>query len=52
MNKNLLPGLKHLSRFQFERKGFFAVDYDSKVEQGKIVWNMTVGLLQDKDKDK
>jgi glutaminyl-tRNA synthetase len=59
MSKSLLNGLKHLSRyciyncrFQFERKGFFAVDYDSKLEEGKVIWNLTVGLLQDKDKDK
>lgn len=41
-HKHLLNGLKVLDRFQFERKGYFVVDKDSNIENGKIVWNKIV----------
>jgi glutaminyl-tRNA synthetase len=37
-----LKGTKPLERFQFQRLGYFCVDYDSKPE--KLVFNRTVGL--------
>jgi len=49
MNKNLL-GAKHLDRFQFERQGFFCVDYDSDLQKGHYVWNKTVGLVDNAKK--
>ena len=39
---------KHLDRFQFERNGYFVVDYDSK--PGKLVFNRTVTLMDAKKK--
>ena len=33
------------STFQFERKGFFCVDKDSDIANGKIIFNETVGLV-------
>lgn len=44
VNKNILPGLEHLSRFQFERQGYFALDFDSNVAKQQLVWNKIVGL--------
>lgn len=41
-HKDLLKGLKVLDRFQFERKGYFVVDKDSDIENGRIVWNKIV----------
>eukprot|EP00117_Sycon_ciliatum_P049901 scpid45389/ scgid35306/ Probable glutamine--tRNA ligase; Glutaminyl-tRNA synthetase len=40
---------KHLDRYQFERVGYFCVDYDSTPE--KMVFNLTVGLKQDSGKN-
>lgn len=37
-----LNDVKHLDRFQFERLGYFSVDYDSK--PGKLVFNRTATL--------
>jgi glutaminyl-tRNA synthetase len=37
-----LAEAKHLDKFQFQRIGYFCVDYDSK--PGKLVFNRTVGL--------
>ena len=45
-----MKSVKEMDRLQFERKGFFVVDKDSDLENGKIVWNKTVGLVQDKNK--
>lgn len=45
-----LKGLKPLSRFQFERNGFYCVDSDS--DDTKLVFNMTVSLKADSNKDK
>lgn len=44
MNRNLI-GSKHLDRYQFERLGYFAVDFDSDVQNGKYVWNKIIGLV-------
>lgn len=44
MSKAILPHLAHLSRYQFERQGFFAVDFDSNIAANRIVWNKIVGL--------
>ena len=37
-----LAEAKHLDKFQFQRIGYFCVDYDSK--PGRLVFNRTVGL--------
>ncbi|EGR28605.1 hypothetical protein IMG5_171930 [Ichthyophthirius multifiliis] len=44
MNKRLVGLLNHLDRFQFERQGFFTVDFDSDLGKQQYVWNKTVGL--------
>jgi hypothetical protein len=48
--KILLNGLKVLDRFQFERKGYFVVDKDSDITNGKIVWNKIVETQDNKTK--
>lgn len=48
VHNGLLDGLSLNSRFQFERKGFFCLDKDSDVANGKIIWNETVGLVERK----
>jgi glutaminyl-tRNA synthetase len=48
VHKGLLDGLSMDSRFQFERKGFFCLDKDSDIANGKLVWNETVGLVERK----
>ncbi len=50
INKHLV-GAKHLTTFQFERQGFFTVDFDSQPEKGVYVWNR-VCKLQDKERQK
>lgn len=50
MNKNLLGSTK-LTTFQFERQGFFTVDYDTDVAKGEYVWNR-VCKLSDAEKQK
>ncbi len=47
-----LAQVKHLDRFQFERKGYFAVDYDTNVEKSHYVFNLIVTLAESKDKAK
>jgi len=37
-----LAEAKHLDKFQFQRLGYFCIDYDSK--PGRLVFNRTVGL--------
>lgn len=32
-------------RYQFERKGFYCLDKDTGLEKEKLVWNLTVGLV-------
>ncbi len=49
-HKQLLNGLKVLDRFQFERKGYFVVDKDSDLANGKIVWNKIVETQDNKTK--
>lgn len=44
INKNIVHHLQHLSRFQFERQGYFALDVDSNIEKKTFVWNKVVGL--------
>ncbi|XP_060575052.1 glutamine--tRNA ligase-like [Ruditapes philippinarum] len=44
-----VKGAKFLDKFQFERIGFFSVDSDTT--PSKIVFNRTVTLKEDKDKD-
>lgn len=46
-----LIGAKVEDKFQFERVGFFNVDYDSSPEKGLYIFNKTVGLV-DKAKQK
>ena len=48
VHKDILQGLTMESRFQFERKGFFCLDKDSDIANGKLVWNETVGLVERK----
>eukprot|EP01022_Parablepharisma_sp_SALTPOND_P026501 TRINITY_DN64282_c4_g1_i1.p1 TRINITY_DN64282_c4_g1~~TRINITY_DN64282_c4_g1_i1.p1 ORF type:complete len:972 (-),score=63.93 TRINITY_DN64282_c4_g1_i1:4540-7368(-) len=43
---------KHLDCFQFERIGYFVIDYDSNMAQKKYVFNQTVALSESKDKKK
>merc|ERR1712048_485917 len=51
INKGLASrGLKAPDRFQFERLGFYTVDYDTDNEKGKIVFNLTVGLVDNAKK--
>eukprot|EP00340_Litonotus_pictus_P005894 CAMPEP_0170525050 /NCGR_PEP_ID=MMETSP0209-20121228/10508_1 /TAXON_ID=665100 ORGANISM="Litonotus pictus, Strain P1" /NCGR_SAMPLE_ID=MMETSP0209 /ASSEMBLY_ACC=CAM_ASM_000301 /LENGTH=806 /DNA_ID=CAMNT_0010814091 /DNA_START=113 /DNA_END=2533 /DNA_ORIENTATION=+ len=45
VNKNLAnSGLKALDHFQFERLGYFVVDYDTKATNNNFVFNLTVKL--------
>jgi glutaminyl-tRNA synthetase len=45
-----LKGIKLTDRFQFERKGFYCLDKDSDLENSKLVWNLTVGLVDNRNK--
>jgi len=45
-NKQLLPRIKNEARFQFERVGYFCVDQDSDIKNGKLVWNRTLELKE------
>lgn len=49
-NRNILENLKHLDHFQFERLGYFVCDYDTKVDEKRYVFNLTVDLGDDKNK--
>lgn len=49
-HKELLGNLKVLDRLQFERKGYFVVDKDSDLANGKIVWNKIVDTQDNKTK--
>jgi len=40
----------HLDKFQFERVGYFAVDFDSDVSGARLVMNQIVSLKADKKK--
>ncbi len=50
VNKNLITGIKHLDKFQFERLGYFVCDYDTDVTTQKYVFNLTVDLGDEKNK--
>lgn len=39
INKHLIKSLDKTPRYQFERLGFFFVDYDTNVEKGRYVFN-------------
>jgi glutaminyl-tRNA synthetase len=39
INKHMTKSLTKDSRYQFERLGFFSVDYDTNIEKGKYVFN-------------
>lgn len=45
VHKDLLKGIKMTDRYQFERKGFYCLDKDTDLEKEKLVWNLTVGLV-------
>lgn len=49
VHKGILNVAKVEERFQFERVGFFNIDYDSKPTEQKLVFNKIVSL---KDRDK
>ncbi len=48
IHKSLVEGLTMEHRFQFERKGFFCLDKESDIANGKLIWNETVGLVERK----
>jgi glutaminyl-tRNA synthetase len=45
-----LKNAQILDKFQFERLGYFCVDYDSDISTGKYVFNRTVTLVESKEK--
>jgi glutaminyl-tRNA synthetase len=47
-----LAKVNHLDRFQFERIGYFAVDYDTDASKGRYVFNLIVNLSESKEKFK
>jgi glutaminyl-tRNA synthetase len=55
VNKHILKDLKKDSKFQFERLGFFSVDYDTDIPKGKYVFNLILqsqSKLKDDEKGK
>jgi hypothetical protein len=50
VNRSILSGLKHLDHFQFERLGYFVCDYDTDVNTGRFVFNLTIDLGDEKNK--
>lgn len=48
IHKSLVEGVTMNDRFQFERKGFFCLDKDSDIANGKLIFNETVGLVERK----
>ena len=44
VHKDICKDLKKLDHFQFERVGYFTCDYDTNVEKGRYVFNLTVDL--------
>jgi glutaminyl-tRNA synthetase len=42
---DVLEGISLASRYQFERKGFYCIDKDSDFANKKLVFNLTVGLV-------
>jgi glutaminyl-tRNA synthetase len=45
VHKDVLNDIKMTDRYQFERKGFYCLDKDTDLENKKLVWNLTVGLV-------
>jgi glutaminyl-tRNA synthetase len=51
VNKNLVNEIKEGKKhYQFERLGYFVVDPDSELNSNRLVFNLTVGLNDDKNK--
>ena len=44
INKEITCNIKPLDHFQFERIGYFVVDYDTNAAKGRYVFNLTTGL--------
>lgn len=49
INTNLLK-LNHLDKVQFERLGYFSVDYDTDNTKKRMVFNRTVTLVDQRAK--
>jgi len=47
---NNYKNAKMLDVFQFERLGYFAIDYDSNIAENRLVFNRTVSLAESKEK--
>lgn len=45
VHKDVLNDIKMTDRYQFERKGFYCLDKDTDLESKKLVWNLTVSLV-------
>ena len=50
VHKDLLKDIKLTDRYQFERKGFYCLDKDTDLATNKLVWNLTVGLVDNRNK--
>lgn len=50
VHKDILNGITLANRYQFERKGFYCLDKDSDLPNNKLVWNLTVGLVDNRNK--
>jgi glutaminyl-tRNA synthetase len=50
VHKDLLKDIKLTDRYQFERKGYYCLDKDTDLESNKLVWNLTVGLVDNRGK--
>lgn len=50
VHKDLLKDIKLTDRYQFERKGFYYLDKDTDLENQRLVWNLTVGLVDNRNK--
>jgi glutaminyl-tRNA synthetase len=50
VNKNILTDSKVGDKFQFERLAYFTVDKDTDFSQKRYVFNLTVGLGDEKNK--
>jgi glutaminyl-tRNA synthetase len=50
VHREILNDIKPTDRYQFERKGFYCIDKDSDLPNQKIIWNLTVGLVDNRNK--
>ena len=50
IHKDILKDIKLTDRYQFERKGFYCLDKDTDLASNKLVWNLTVGLVDSRGK--